>query len=571
MKTDKAPTQSRLIALCATCVLLAIVGVAQATTYKVPNDFTTIQAAINQASSGDMIWVAQGTYKENLVLKPGLRLEGGWKSDFSARNWNVWASVVDGDRKDSVVIGARGATLDGFTLRNGQADLGGGLRMIGANMTVQNNTIEDNRAANAGGGIYIDRAPQAPPYTDIQHNIVRRNQVTSDQGGTGGGISVHRSSQGIRITDNVIGGAGDALGDGNTARWGGGGISVEGTPVIQIERNTIRQNHVERGHGGGVEILDGSPNATLGQNVIEFNSANGNLGGGVFSVGGTFITRNRIGKNSLFNSPSAGGGLAVNAAQGTVPTIENNFIYANTADEGGGVLLQAGSNVIFMNNSIANNKSNTANRGGGMAVSAGATCILQNTILWANGDDLYEETPGACTLDHNDIEDGDGGGANGNISANPLFVAYDDLHIGQGSPAINAGQSAAAPGVDIDGDARSGAIDIGADEYKSDEGGTPCALVRTAEASYLQGHLDTVRGFRDDQLKTTAWGRRLVQAYYADWSPAISAWLQAYPWLKPVARVLVTPVVYMIAYPFAAMALLAALLGLTGLAMARRR
>lgn len=542
--------------------LLMLLPAAQATTFKVPDDHSTIQGAINAATSGDMVWVAQGTYLERLTLRAGVRLEGGFKSDFSARNWNAWPSIVDGGAGGSVVTGASGATLDGFTLRNGQAARGGGLYIDRAAMTIRNNTIEDNKASVAGGGIFIDRNPQAPPFTDITANVIRRNSVGTDDGGMGGGIHVTRSASGIRITDNTIGGS---AADGNSATWGGGGIYVEQTPIVQIERNTVSHNSVDKGHGGGVMIIDGTPNATLGENLIEHNvSTAGNLGGGVYSIGGTFISRNRIGKNSLFNQFSKGGGIAVDSFAGTAPRIENNFVYANLAEEGGGIYLVRGQNLILMNNSVASNKQDKPNAGGGIYVSSAATCILQNNILWGNGDDLREEVAGACLLSNNNIEDADQVGQDGNISADPLFMAYDDLHIASGSPAVDAGRSAAAPSIDIDGDARGSKVDIGADERPS-EGGTPCPLVKSAQASYLEPHLDSVRAFRDQQLSGSMLGRSIVERYYAA-SPDIGMAMDTYPVLKTLVRILVTPLVYAIAYPIAATVLgglgLALLLGL---------
>ena len=547
-------------------LLMMMAATVTAAVIKVPDDQSSIQAAINAASSGDVIWVAQGTYQENLTLKAGVSLEGGWKSDFSARNWTAWASIVDGNASGSVVVGASGAKLDGFTLRNGQATNGGGIRVENAAMTIRNNTVEDNKASGAGGGIYISASPKAPPYTDIGNNLIRRNEVGTVAGGLGGGIHVTRSATGIRITGNTIGGA---AGDGNKATWGGAGIYVEQTPIIQIEQNTISHNSVDKGHGGGVMIVDGTPNATLGENLIEYNSSTaGNLGGGVYSIGGTFISRNRIGKNSLFNPLSMGGGIAVDSFEGTPPRIENNFLYANQADKGGGIYLVRGQNLILMNNSIASNKEDKPNAGGGVYVASAASCILQNNILWGNGDDLYQEVAGACTLSNNDIEDGDNAGQDGNITANPLFVAYDDLHIGSGSPAIDSGRSAAAPSVDIDGDVRGSKVDIGADERPS-EGGTPCPLVKSAQASYLEPHIDAVRAFRDRHLTTNLIGRVVADGYYAV-SPTIGVVIDSYPVLKTAVRIAVTPLVYAIAYPTAAVVALVAALALLMVRVRRR-
>jgi hypothetical protein len=526
-------------------VLALPAGHAAAAVLKVPADHATIQAAVNAAGPGDVVWVAQGNYKENLVLKPRVRLEGGWNPSYSARNWNAWPSVVDGGGIGSVVVGADAATLDGFALRNGRATYGGGLFLERGTMTIVNNTIEDNVASSGGGGIYLGSVPKAPPYTDVDNNVIRRNKVTSDKGGTGGGIHVAGSEAGVRITHNTIGGK---PGDGNTARWGGGGVYVESTPVFQIERNVISQNSVEKGHGGGVFIIDGSPNATLGENEIRFNSISGNLGAGIYSIGGTFVFRNHVAGNTVLNSPSWGGGIAVESPAGTPPRLENNFFHGNEAEKGAGIFLRSGRDIIVMNNSVAGNRPDAPNAGAGLYVAADATCILQNTILWGNGDDLHEEVSGACRLEHNDIEDGDGAGQNGNISANPLFAASDDLHVGAGSPVIDAGQAAAAPKIDIDGQARSAKVDIGADERITESGSQPCAFVRSAQASYLEPHIGAVRAFRDERLAASGEGRAIVRAYYAA-SPALSEWMDARPWAKAATRFAVTPVVYAIAYP----------------------
>ena len=535
--------------------------------HKVPTDYTKIQSAINAASKGDVIWVAQGTYKENLVLSAGVKLEGGYKSDYSARNWNVWPSIIDGNKAGSVIKGAQGATVDGFTLRNGQASLGGGIFLENASMTIKNNTIENNIASNGGGGIYVSKHPKAPPYTDIENNTIRKNKVTSDQGGTGGGILLYLSNTGIRITNNIIGGA---AGDGNTARWGGGGIATDQTPIFTIENNIISHNVVEKGHGGGLMTLDGSPNASIVKNKIHYNQVSGgNIGGGIYSIGGTYIKRNEVKGNSIFGSPATGGGLYVDSPSGTPPRIENNFFLQNMAEQGGGIYVRRGNNIILMNNSLSGNQPDTPQSGGGIYVHQDAICIMQNNIIWNNGDDFHEETPGSCTLAHNDIEDGDGAGQNGNISANPLFIAYDDLHIQQSSPAVNAGRNAAAPNIDYDGDNRTGTYDIGADEVKS-EGGGPCALVKAAEASYLEPHIGVIRQFRDEQLMTDTLGRKAVRLYYNN-SPTVVEYLDQHEWANVATRLAVTPIVYSIAYPGLSGMVFISLAGIAFIYLRRRR
>ncbi|MFQ3235997.1 MAG: hypothetical protein ACI9C4_001561 [Paraglaciecola sp.] len=545
-------------------VLLLSLNYAQATTYKVPDDYANIQSAINASKSGDMIWVAQGTYIENLTLKPSVKLEGGFKADYSARNWHAWPSIVDGGKNGSVLIGAQGATLDGFTLRNGKSNLGAGIFLSAASMTIKNNTIEDNTANKGGGGIYITSHPAGPPYTDIENNTIRRNKVITDQGGTGGGIYIFKSNSGIRITKNIIGGS---AADGNEALWGGGGISTDQTPIFTIEQNIISHNKVDKGHGGGLMLLEGSPNSTLSQNEISYNSVlSGNLGGGVFLIGGTFVSRNEIKNNTLFSNLSWGGGISVDSPQNITPArIENNFILGNMAEKGAGIHVRRGNNIILMNNSIASNMPDKPLSGAGIYVETTASCIMQNNILWGNGDDFHEVVSGACLLDHNNIEDGDQQGKNGNISIDPQFINYDDLHIQTTSPMINVGRKPASPAIDYDGEARGENVDMGADEIIGED--SICPFVKSAQASYLAPHIDTIRLFRDQRLMSSELGSSTVTWYYQQ-APAVSGYLDKHPWSKIVLRLALTPATYAVVYPWQSAALL--VLSIMGLVTWRR-
>ena len=120
----------------------------------------TVQAGIDAASvAGGEVWVAAGTYSERVVLHPYVYLYGGFAGNEARRddrNWACHPSILDGRAGGSVVTiraGDRVGTVDGFTIRNGQASSGGGIE-CSASPTIANNTIAGNTATDSGGGIH---------------------------------------------------------------------------------------------------------------------------------------------------------------------------------------------------------------------------------------------------------------------------------------------------------------------------------------------------------------------------------------------------------------------------------
>jgi pectin methylesterase-like acyl-CoA thioesterase len=78
---------------------LSLVGEVVAATISVPKDYATIQKAIDAASKGDKVQVSRGTYYENVTLKEGVTLEGGWNEDFSHRDIAAHVTTIDGGKK----------------------------------------------------------------------------------------------------------------------------------------------------------------------------------------------------------------------------------------------------------------------------------------------------------------------------------------------------------------------------------------------------------------------------------------------------------------------------------------
>ena len=100
-------------------VLLLLASFTLADTIYVPDDYSTIQAGIDAAGSGDTVSVAAGTYVENIMLKGGVIVDGAG-ADVCMINGSGSGSVVTYNSGDT-------AQIKNFTITNGNASTGGGI------------------------------------------------------------------------------------------------------------------------------------------------------------------------------------------------------------------------------------------------------------------------------------------------------------------------------------------------------------------------------------------------------------------------------------------------------------
>lgn len=129
-----------------------------AATIHVPEDYKTIQEAVNSASPGDFILVGDGEYSENVIVKKTVILKSANGPEKSV----IKAAV---ERDPAVALKeVDGATVAGFTLTgSGKAGL--------ALFKTRNSRIVDNRADNNYNGITLDAS---------EHNILSNNTANSN-------------------------------------------------------------------------------------------------------------------------------------------------------------------------------------------------------------------------------------------------------------------------------------------------------------------------------------------------------------------------------------------------------
>lgn len=356
--------------------------------------FSTINAALASAQSGDTIRVATGAYIEYLTITQTLTLQGGWNSTFTLRDPVAYPTHIrPPDDTFSVVYiqgifansSAVAPTLDGFIISGGGGgNHGGGLRVTNSDALISNNIITGNIGYLLGGGVWVQNG--APT---LLNNRIENNHIMPGSGGWGGGVELENTR--AALIGNVI--AGNAISDsygygGGVAVQSGGPVTLTGNTIINnaaaITTSVIPQQNV--GYGGGVYVWDAP--VILASNVVQGNSANAVVAsgfGGAFGYGGGIYIANTAalsltGNSILSNTASykhnaypSGGGIEINTSTGllTGNIIAGNRANGNMLFGNGGGIASYTSTLSIVGGQIINNKTalNCEGYGGGVYAS----------------------------------------------------------------------------------------------------------------------------------------------------------------------------------------------------------
>ena len=226
----------------------------------VPDDFPTIQEAIDAAMDGDEVEVHPGTYNETInFLGKAIRV-------YSTDGPDV--TIIDAQQTGTVVTcdSAEGpdSVLEGFTITGGNAGFGGGMRNINSSPTVTNCTFSEN-TADAGGALFLQNSSPA-----IIGCTFRGNCAQVSDGGAIYNLYGNPALVNCLMNGNcaaVFGGGifsdlatlslvNCTLSD-NTAYLGGGITNYAGVEMT-LSSCIIWGNHAAQGRGLEVQILSTS-------------------------------------------------------------------------------------------------------------------------------------------------------------------------------------------------------------------------------------------------------------------------------------------------------------------------
>ncbi|MDW7774823.1 MAG: NosD domain-containing protein [Methanosarcinales archaeon] len=235
-------------------LLLALVCNASAATIVVDTDgsgnYTTIQAAINNALDNDTILVNSSTYYENVEVNKSVILQG--------QDTGSGAPVVDGNGSgNAITINADGVTIEQFYLINCSYWLSAGIKVNSDNNIIKNNTASENYF-----GINVF-------YSN--NNSLINNNIFSNTYGVSLDDSINNSLNANNVSFNLL--SGIILKNSNDNQLIGNAISDNefGIDLFYSTNNGLQNNNVSSNGYHGIHLEHS------GSNILSNNTMTGNL------------------------------------------------------------------------------------------------------------------------------------------------------------------------------------------------------------------------------------------------------------------------------------------------------
>jgi PKD repeat protein len=297
----------------------------------VPNDYASIQEAINVSVDNDTIIVSPGTYYENI--------------DYSGKNIMIASqfllyeepsyidnTIIDGGQIASVVTVENGegpgAAIEGFTIQSGNAEDGSGILCNGVFFSISNVYFTDNHSDDDGGGLYATLSD-----VNVSNCRFENNSAQDD----GGGMCSYEAS--IQVSNCIF--------DNNSAQQCGGGL--EGSPSSNVHITDCEFSNNFAGYNGG-GIRSYQSETIISDCIFQNNQASDN-GGGIF----LWYSDSSVLSSVFYENISYGGMSAIDVWSGTA-TIQDCSISQNQSPNWGTVGFWDYASVDIVNTIVSNNQ-----------------------------------------------------------------------------------------------------------------------------------------------------------------------------------------------------------------------
>lgn len=466
----------------------------------------TIPYALSRATTGDTVFVWEGTYTETFTLRAGIVISGA----------GATRTFIDGENMRGPMVSATGSTitpttvLRGVTIRRGVATNGGGVSITnGASPLIEDCIVSENTATSHGGGLYVSGSATL---------ILRDTEVLSNTSASTGGGMYQTFAGAARLdlfecrfaNNESTGSDGGGLWIGGTVvmtetafvnnrtATNGGGIYQSGTTArAELIGGRLESNEVASYNGGG---LCATGTAVLNSTQVIGNRA-GLYGGGVWAndaqVTQAFFTNNRAGQRggglyAEFSVVMSGTSVISNTAPqqgGGVGALRDvdivNSLFARNSAYAGAAIWMWGTSAAeaqLQHLTVVSPAVSSAYPNAAAILAHGqTTATITNTIVAGYPYAIEAYAGGTVYEDYNlyynlgTVFNENGGeiytGTHSLYDLDPHFIdpAADNYHIAGDSAALDAGVAAGVTS-DFDGDARPvgdplDAPDIGADEF----------------------------------------------------------------------------------------------------------
>jgi len=335
-------------------------------------DYTTIQAAIDSAVSGDRIDVGRGTYVENLVI---------------SKNQSI--DIVGASPRRTTIE----AATDGSPVVDVVCNSTGPVRIRIANVTITGGKLTSSKIKEAAGAGVSNQGCDLTLFD----TVVTGNTVVGSgadlHNAFGGGIANRLASK-LTLRDTTV--IANSITGVNVVALGAG-LYNDGT--LEVIDSLLSSNRATpatgatffRGQGGGLFSTIGSAiikDSRVTDNAVEAAGAVSAGGGIVNTVGSMQI----LGSNIARNSAGEGGGMYM---EGTV-LLDDSSVRRNVATvRGGGVFVTGTANLLgagTLNINYSNINRNVADgttvgSGGGIFTEEGGVVNAVDATIRANAPD----------------------------------------------------------------------------------------------------------------------------------------------------------------------------------------